>query len=231
MIGICVPAHDEQELIATCLHTLALAARHPALATERVEIVVVLDRCQDDTAAIVAGWPVTRINLCRGNVGVARATGMRHLIQRGARWLASCDADTSVSRRWLVDQLALAAEVVCGTVGVSQFSGHGQHADRVQRAFQAHYQDRDGHRHVHGANLALSPHAYQRAGGFPQLACGEDQTLVDRLVNDRAHIAWSARPRVITSARQQSRVAGGFASALCAFAHPAIPANHQHPAG
>jgi hypothetical protein len=119
-----------------------------------------------------------------------------------------------VSARWLVDQLSLGAEVVCGTVGVSGWAQHGAHARQARRRFATHYQDQDGHRHVHGANLGIEAHAYRHIGGFAALACSEDQALVDRLEQGGARIAWTALPRVTTSARPYSRVEGGFASAL-----------------
>lgn len=214
MIGICIPAHNERDLIARCLDAVLAAARHRELQHEPVIIAVILDGCTDDTAAIAATFPVTCLSIPRSNVGIARAIGMQHLIQRGARWLASTDADTVVAHDWLAAQLALGAEVVCGTVDAHDFSAHGHEAQQVLHGFRSHYQDADGHRHVHGANLGMTTDAYLRAGGFPPLACSEDQALVDQLVRDGANIAWSARPRVITSARALSRVEGGFASAL-----------------
>lgn len=119
-----------------------------------------------------------------------------------------------MSPRWLVDQLSLNAEVVCGTVGVSGWSEHGVHAQHARQAFERAYQDKDGHRHVYGANLGVAAWAYRRIGGFDALPCSEDQALVDRLQQGGARIAWSNVPRVVTSARPHSRVEGGFASAL-----------------
>jgi len=214
MIGICIPAHNEERMIGACLRAATRAARHPLLAAERVEIVVVLDRCRDRTEKLSAAWPVRCLRVEAGNVGVARAFGAQHLLDAGARWLAFTDADTRVSARWLVDQLSLGAEVVCGTVGVSGWAQHGAHARQARRRFATHYQDQDGHRHVHGANLGIEAHAYRHIGGFAALACSEDQALVDRLEQGGARIAWTALPRVTTSARPYSRVEGGFASAL-----------------
>lgn len=214
MIGICIPAHNEERMIGACLRAATRAARHPLLAAERVEIVVVLDRCRDRTEQLSAAWPVQCLRVEAGNVGVARAFGAQHLLDAGARWLAFTDADTRVSARWLVDQLSLGAEVVCGTVGVSGWAQQGAHARQAQRRFATHYQDQDGHRHVHGANLGIEAHAYRHIGGFAALACSEDQALVDRLEQGGARIAWTALPRVTTSARPYSRVEGGFASAL-----------------
>lgn len=214
MIGICIPAHNEEHCIAACLRAATRAARHPALAAEAVRIVVVLDHCRDRTAQRSAAWPVHCLTLQARNVGIARALGARHLLDAGARWLAFTDADTRVSPGWLVDQLSLDAEVVCGTVTVAGWDSHGVHAQRARRQFARQYQDREGHRHVHGANLGIEARAYERTGGFAPLPCSEDQALVDKLEQGGARIAWTCLPRVTTSARPYSRVEGGFASAL-----------------
>jgi hypothetical protein len=71
---------------------------------------------------------------------------------------------------------------------------------------------------VHGANLGVSAQAYLRAGGFAPLACSEDVALVEQLQATGARIAWSAAPRVVTSARRASRARGGFGDTLCAWA-------------
>lgn len=214
MIGICIPAHNEEALIESCLESVFIASLHPDLVGEAVEVVVVLDSCSDGTAAIAQQWPFVTLSVEAHNVGRARAAGVRHLLQHQARWLAFTDADTCVSPDWLVAQLSLGADVVCGTVGVDSWDAHGQQAQAARKHFETTYQDRDGHRHVHGANLGLSAHCYQRAGGFDAIECGEDQALVDRLVNLGATIAWSALPRVLTSGRPYSRVAHGFAGAI-----------------
>lgn len=214
MIGICIPAHNEERHIVACLRAATRAARHPSLSAEVVRIVVVLDHCRDRTAQLSAAWPVHCLAIQARNVGVARALGARHLLDAGARWLAFTDADTRVSPGWLVDQLSLNAEVVCGTVNVSGWHEHGVRAQGARRLFARQYQDRDGHRHVHGANLGIEALAYQRFGGFSALPCSEDQALVDKLEQGGARIAWTCLPRVTTSARPYSRVEGGFASAL-----------------
>ncbi len=72
----------------------------------------------------------------------------------------------------------------------------------------------DGHRHIHGANLGLSATAYRRAGGFAAIPCHEDVALVRALQRAGMGIAWSAKPRVATSARMRGRAKGGFADYL-----------------
>ncbi|VCU70442.1 Glycosyl transferase family 2 [Pigmentiphaga humi] len=214
MIGVCIPAHNEEEDIGRCLAAMARAVRHPGLRGEPVEVVVVLDACSDRTAARTRAWPVTAIETACRNVGLARAAGARRLLDAGARWLAFTDADTVVSESWLADQLSLQAAVVCGTVEVGDWTAHGPYAELARNAFLCAYQDRDGHRHVHGANLGIDAAAYRRIGGFQALACSEDQALVDKLERAGVPIAWTALPRVVTSARPFSRVAGGFACTL-----------------
>lgn len=214
MIGVCIPAHDEEQLIGRCLESVFTAAAHPQLQGEAVSVVVVLDHCSDGTAAEVDRWPAIALAIAARNVGMARARGAQQLLQLDARWLAFTDADSTVSPQWLADQLALQADVVCGTVEVRDWSVHGAHAWQARRHFESTYSDRDGHRHVHGANLGISAHCYRQAGGFEARTCGEDQALVDRLASQGAHIAWTSRPRVCTSGRPFSRVEDGFAGAL-----------------
>lgn len=216
MIGICIPAHNEQDEIDACLFSIQACARHPALLDEAVQVVVVLDACDDDTAGRAAAMGISTLTVCARNVGTARATGAEWLLSRGCRWLAFTDADTRVSPDWLVAQLQLHADVVCGTVGVADeaWALHGQFAESVRESFKVTYRDEDHHRHVHGANLGISADWYRRSGGFGAYPCGEDQRLVDQLLAVGAHVAWSASPRVLTSARPTSRVEGGFATAL-----------------
>lgn len=214
MIGVCIPAHDEEDLIGRCLDSVFCAAAHADLQGETVAVVVVLDSCQDATESAVRRWPAIPLPIAARNVGKARALGSEYLLLLGARWLAFTDADTTVSRSWLAEQLALQSDVVCGTVQVADWSAHGVQADTARRHFETTYTDRDGHRHVHGANLGISAWHYRQAGGFDARTCGEDQDLVDRLAAGGARIAWSARPRVMTSGRAYSRVADGFAGAL-----------------
>ena len=214
MIGIAIPACNEEEHIAAAVAAALHAARHPGLNGQACMLVVALDACTDATADRAREGGAHTVELAARNVGRARALAAETLLAAGAQWLAFTDADTRVSPDWLFDQLSLNADVVCGSVGVEDWSCHGADAARLQAHFLATYSDRDGHRHIHGANLGVSAAAYQRAGGFRQLDCSEDVDLVMSLEAQGARIAWSARPRVITSARRHGRAIGGFADAL-----------------
>ncbi len=215
MIGVVVPAHDEEDGLADCLKSLLAAARHPALAGEAVCVVVALDACSDASESIANGLGAQTLRLEARNVGAARAAGARHALQAGARWLGFTDADTTVAPDWLAQHLWLASDAVCGTVEVRDWGGYGS---AVQGRYHAGYSDRPGHRHIHGANLGVSAAAYERAGGFAALRTGEDVALVRALEASGARIAWTNLPRVATSARTRFRAPAGFGAHLAGLA-------------
>jgi glycosyltransferase involved in cell wall biosynthesis len=223
-IGVVVPARDEQELLPRCLDAIRDAAtrlgeRHDI----DVSIVVVLDRCVDASAEVVAAYDdMTAIAVQFGNVGLARATGCAEVLRRhvdgdpSTLWLASTDADSRVPVDWLTRQVELAdrgAEVVLGTVSVDDWTGHPAH---VAQRWAATYDTGDGHHHVHGANVGCRADAYLAARGFPGLSCAEDVGLVtalgDRVIMRVGDIA------VSTSARVRARAVGGFATFLAELA-------------
>ncbi|WP_326542444.1 glycosyltransferase [Pseudorhodoferax sp.] len=214
MIGVVIPAHDEAAHVGTAVAAARRAALHPALAGEAVQILVVADACRDDTAALAAAGGALTLVLSARNVGLARHAGARLLLAAGARWLAFTDADSTVADDWLAEQLGLQCDAVCGCVWVADWQAHGERAALLAQAFAAQYCPVDGHRHIHGANLGLSADAYRRVGGFPALASSEDVALVQALEAAGIVVAYSARPRVWTSARTDHRAPLGFGDAL-----------------
>ena len=212
MIGILIPVHNEQALLAECLEAALVAANHPGLLGEAVQVLAVLDSCSDGSAAIAQAYPVHSLHVQARNVGQVRGVGARYLLNQGARWISCTDADSRVAPDWLVAQLALGVDAVCGTVTVDAWSEDFDPAAQIR--YQQAYQARDGHRHIHGANLGVSAGAYVRAGGFEPLACHEDVQLVRDLERCGASIAWSHTPQVITSARLDCRATGGFGDYL-----------------
>lgn len=211
MLGVVVPAHDEEEHIEVCLASLRVAACHPSLGGEEVMIIVALDACSDDTAGVALRLGATVVNTNARNVGIARAIGADVALAAGARWLAFTDADSVVAPDWLSAQLIQRTDAVCGTIEVRDWGDYGE-AMRVQH--QQTYRDVDGHRHVHGANLGVSAAAYRQVGGFAPLSSSEDVALVNALHVNGSSIAWSASPRVVTSARRGYRAPGGFGETL-----------------
>ena len=214
MIGVVVPAHNEETFIRACLASILEASSDRLLAQEPVTVFVVLDCCTDDTQAIAEGMGAQTVRVSARSVGFARAAGAQAALDAGARWLAFTDGDSQVAPNWLSAQLlhhAQGADAVCGTIAVADWAAYGE---KMRVHFGATYIDSDGHRHIHGANLGVSATAYQQAGGFAALDSQEDVAFVASLEKLGATIAWSATPRVVTSARPEFRAPGGFGATL-----------------
>lgn len=213
-IDVVVPAHDEEELLGACLDALeACLASAPLPAT----LTVVLDDCADRTEELARGR-ARLVHVDGRNVGAARAAGFADALGRAAapdrRWLATTDADSRVPPTWLADQLRLAwagADVVAGLVEVDDWSAW----DPATRAeYLSGYSSTAGHRHVHGANLALSSRAYRTVGGFAAVARDEDVQLVRSAEAAGLVVAWSGSTPVATSGRRLARTPDGFAGHL-----------------
>jgi hypothetical protein len=216
--GVVVPAHNEEELLPACLAGLREAA---GAAQVPVHVLVVADACTDETAAVAAacGTPVIRIEA--HNVGAARAAGMAELLRRtqgtdpAEVWLATTDADTVVPAGWLQRQLTHANrgwDVVLGTVAVTDWAGHPEHAPA---AFAALYEFGEGpHPHVHGANLGIRASCYLTAGGFRPLRTAEDHRLLAAATEAGCSVLQATDITVQTSARRQTRAPHGFGHLL-----------------
>lgn len=211
-IGVVIPVHDEESLLGRCLTALARAR---AVVGVPVHTVVVLDSCTDASADIARAAAGTDLLVIEArNVGAARAAGVAALLDLGATWIASTDADSAVGSGWLGAHLAYAGrgyDAVAGTVLIDDWRPHP--AAR-RRAYHQGYDYRWGHRHVHGANLGVSGSAYRAVGGFPALPTGEDVALVAALAAGGYRIAWASDLPVRTSGRLHARAPMGMSSHL-----------------
>lgn len=210
---VVVPAHDEEDWLEGCLTALDAAA---AAVDVPVRVVVVLDACADGSASRVGGR-AEALAVGLRNVGAARAAGFASAAPGRGTWFATTDADSRVPADWLVAQLASARDhdVFVGTVRVEDWSPRGA---ATSLAHEAAYARRDGHRHVHGANLGLSARAYAALGGFAALPVHEDVDLVRRAEAAGLRIDWSGAATVATSARVSHRAPAGFSATLDALA-------------
>lgn len=219
-ISVVIPARNEEDLLPRCLASVRrardqLAAVEPAV---RVSVTVVLDECDDGSAAAVAASPGARgLRVEAGSAGAARALGARIALEEpfppAGLWLANTDADSVVPANWLVHQAALAAagvELMAGTVEPDPAD-----LDQARLAvWLSAHELADGHSHVFGANLGIRGDLYLRSGGFQPLAHGEDRALV--AAAKRLGAVWRATDgcRVRTSGRLHGRARGGFADYL-----------------
>jgi glycosyltransferase involved in cell wall biosynthesis len=217
--GVIVPAHDEQELLASCLASLRRAAR--ALTGVPVHVVVVADACRDRTARVARRGGAAVVTIGARNVGAARAAGAREVLRRTRHldpadvWLATTDADTLVPPGWLRKQARYAElgwDAVVGTVRVADWSAY---PPRVRSAFlERHGAGPGSHPHVHGANLGFRAAAYLKAGGFTAAPAGEDRALVAALTLAGDRVLRTGSVTVVTSARREARAPRGFSHYL-----------------
>jgi hypothetical protein len=182
-----------------------------------VTVIVVLDACTDNSAAVVraAQTGVEAIVVDANSVGCARAAGMAELLRRDGQsgtWLATTDGDSVVPPNWLGSQLRHAdagARVVIGTVVVKDWEDRSAAVrDRAIRDY------RMNHNHIHGANLSFDAAAYHAAGGFRLVTHDEDVRLVQAFKANSEAIAWAVDLPVVTSARRRARAPRGFSSYL-----------------
>ncbi len=229
---VVVPARNEEAVLSACLASVDRAADRVRRARPgvTVTVVVVLDSCTDRTADVLDRFPyVGRVEVTVGRVGAARAAGVElarsHVSEQetadqhegdGERtWLASTDADGRVPADWLVGQLEHAdrgAAAVVGTVEPDPAL-----AAPLRARWLALHSTRDGHTHVHGANLGVRLDHYDAVGGFEPLSEHEDVRLVERLVESGAPLVRTGDGCVTTSSRRVGRTPGGFAAYLAAL--------------
>jgi Glycosyl transferase family 2 len=231
-VGVVLPVHNEEDLLAEALEAVDDAFSHIVDLGTDCRTVVILDSCRDASAAISRRWSrelrrrggpheavVARTRLA--GVGPARRAGVAAMLRAWSRtdprhiWLATTDADSRVPERWLAAQLAAhegGADVWAGRVDVEDWSSF-QPATAV--AWQASY-DREAVP-VHGASLGFNAQAYLRAGGFAGVQTGEDRALYRRIVEGGGVACADVDVRVITSGRRQARAPMGFAAVLSAL--------------
>lgn len=236
-VVVTVPVRDEERDLPSALTAIdtaraVLLSDRPDL---RVHVVVALDRCTDRSAEIARAADVHRVVTTAGRVGAARAAAATRALQLAAldgsrlqdTWLASTDADTVVPPHWLAAQLALAATGLTLCIGTVEPDA----ADpRLLADWHTRHDLREGHGHVHGANLGIRGDCYERAGGFPDVALHEDVALVRRAMPLGPWLATDTL-RVRTSGRRTGRAPGGFAAYLRRLGgEPPIPAPAPEPA-
>ncbi|UOR04247.1 glycosyltransferase [Hymenobacter aerilatus] len=151
-----------------------------------------------------------------------RSVGRQHGI------IASTDADTRVTPTWLTDiagEIAAGADAVGGRI-LTEASAQRNCPVRRYHLRDAAYRllaaqlehlidpspaDAWPRHHQHfGASFALTVSAYEQVGGLPVVPYLEDEALYQALCYHDLRVRHSPDVRVITSARQEGRVAVGL---------------------
>jgi glycosyltransferase involved in cell wall biosynthesis len=218
-LGVIVPARNEQELLPSCLASVRRAAQ--AVRGIPVHLVVVADSSRDRTPQAARRGGAAVVAISAGNVGAARAAGVREVLRRTGHldpadvWLTTTDADTLVPPGWLRWQVRYANQgwdAVAGTIRVADWSDY---RPGTRLLFRTRYGGGTGpHSHVHGANLGFRAAAYLQAGGFPEVPTGEDGSLVAALTAAGCRVRHTGILPVVTSARRDARAPHGFSGYL-----------------
>jgi glycosyltransferase involved in cell wall biosynthesis len=233
--GVVIPAHNEEDLLPSCLAAVRQAAR--MVSGLPVHIVVVADACTDRTADRARETGAAVVEIGAHSVGAAREAGVREVLNRtraldpGEVWLATTDADTLVPADWLVRHLRYAAAGWDAVVGTITITSWAEHPPEVPLLFYRHYATARGtHSHVHGANLGFRAAAYLAAGGFNPSPTAEDHALVDSLTAAGRRVLRTTEVCVVTSARRRARAPLGFSHLLSTLAvAPATPSGPARP--
>lgn len=226
-VAVVIPACNEEATIVQALASVQAACDELGSSTSS-NCVVVLDACLDGTEpAITEGVSAGLLRpplIVSTNVrcaGAARALGVNAALEQthyvpSEIWLANTDADTTVPREWLTDQLALAHKGAIGVAGIVDLDDDAD--EHLRTGFRSRYLvGRDGtHRHVHGANIAMRADAYVTAGGWHSLHTGEDHHLWHRLRSLGSCVS-STSIVVRTASRLTGRAPAGFADHLLAI--------------
>ncbi len=219
-VGVVIPAKDEEDRIEACLASVAAAVEY---AECRAVVCVVADRCTDTTAERARAAEVdVLVNHPARAIGDVRNIGFRHVVGRlGAAieqtWLLSTDADTLVPPTWVVDHLryaAAGADAVAGAVDLDDPHVLPSNVLARYSALVAELVVGPRHGHAYAANLGVRADAFLRVGGFPDVVCGEEHALLDRLRRAGSCVVSPNDVRARTSARTTGRAPGGLADLL-----------------
>ncbi|MGI8632504.1 MAG: glycosyltransferase [Solirubrobacterales bacterium] len=231
---VCIPAHQEQQLIGACIEALGATA---GLGRDEWEVLIADDRCTDDTplrARRAARRHAITLHVLRGGpgVGAARRLAMNiacerlHAVGRPRGLIACTDADTEVTPEWLsrqLDAIGAGAGAVAGCIDVhprdhaaldpATLQVRVLRKERAMRRLHAGGWPAE-HGFFGGASLGVTPEAYLAAGRLPPLRALEDVAFETALMEAGIRIDRTRAVRVVTSGRVQGRATKGLAAQL-----------------
>lgn len=226
---VAIPARDEAERISDCLLAVLASLRHARRAgvIAKGRIAVAAHRCTDGTEALARRalgpehlvWATD----AHASVGRVRSQLVRHAVARTGEpdWLLSTDADSRVPLSWVQDTIVLGREhdVIVGLVELSELGPAAPVRIAHDRLVRAAIRSDGTHGHVYAANLALRWPSYQKAGGFPDAAHGEEHGLLAAARSDGARIRATTELVVTTSGRLSGRPQQGLSTLLSELAN------------
>jgi len=238
---VVVPARNEEDLIASCLRSLATQTD---VEPEEYEVLLVLDHCTDRTEArareIAVEWPRFGLHFLGSTAegsGAARRVGMDAARDRFLRMgrpeglIACTDADTVVSQDWVSAQISAVTKGARAIGGRIELADDGslpegvrtEHAEQGRLRYERLLSDstrlgKTEHWQFSGASLALTAGVYAEVGGLKPLTDLEDEHLEGVLRHHCIPIDRLLSVRVTTSPRLQGRGKRGLSHDLAAAA-------------
>jgi glucosyl-3-phosphoglycerate synthase len=232
---VVVPARNEEDLVTSCLEALATQEQ---VAHHEYEVLLILDRCTDETeerAREIGGvHPSLNLRFLHGpgeGSGPARKVGMDAACARLLRvgrpegLIACTDADTVVAPDWLAAQLRAASKGARAIGGRIELADDGSLPEHVRRR----HSEEGRHRHEHllcdpageaqhwqfsGASMTLTATVYKQVGGLEPLTALEDEHLEKVLRHHDVPIHRLLSVRVTTSPRLVGRATRGLSNDL-----------------
>ncbi|HET9928918.1 MAG TPA: glycosyltransferase [Rubrobacter sp.] len=232
---VVVPARNEEDLVTSCLEALATQER---VAHHEYEVLLILDRCTDETeerAREIGGvHPSLNLRFLHGpgeGSGPARKVGMDAACARLLRvgrpegLIACTDADTEVAPDWLAAQLRAASKGARAIGGRIELADDGslpehvrrRHSEEGRRRHEHLLRDPAGeaqHWQFSGASMTLTATVYKQVGGLEPLTALEDEHLEKVLRHHDVPIHRLLSVRVTTSPRLVGRATRGLSNDL-----------------
>ncbi len=238
---IAIPAHNEADRIGPCLDAIAASLHRPPpaivlLVNNTTDETCLVARRAAAAAGLVLHLLDIRLPCERATAGEARRLAMAHaarLAPDGAV-LITTDADGRVAPGWLdanLRAIEAGADAVCGVAIIdpleaAAISRHLHDDDEREMRYAALLDELTAlldpepadpwprHSEESGASIAVRKAIFERAGGIPPLATGEDRAFVQSLRRIDARIRHAPEARVIVSGRLQGRAFGGMADTM-----------------
>ncbi|MBA3884192.1 MAG: glycosyltransferase [Acidobacteria bacterium] len=230
--SVIIPVHNAEATLADQLGALS-----GQRGDTEFDVIVVLNRCSDRSAAIAEGFQDRlRLRVIRADdkasAAYARNTGAR---QSSAPRLLFCDADDRVGERWVAEMLK--------ALDSADFCGGALTIDRSRLAtwaYERFYRRMEGPRlTVHGkrilypvsATLGCRREAFSRVSGFDEgftAAAGEEVDLAIRLLRSGfrvglapgAHVLYRPRTSFGPLMRQQKGYVEASVTLACRYGVP-----------
>ena len=178
-VSIIVPAYNEEEKIDRCLKHIK-NLKYPK---ENIEIIIVDDGSQDNTADIARKYGVSILRQQHLGCAIARNKGVEHA---KGEIIAFIDADDVCKEEWLIESVPYLKDKQIGAVGCSHNLLNAEKNDFViishkEKCFR-HIMSPDRTDHIGTSGCVIKKRVFLEVGGFnPEFSAAEDTELSHKI--------------------------------------------------